>query len=128
MISQYLTVFVLGGLVTEFVRECIYWHRQCKPQEYPKQVNTLNAMPTSRHQAMSVDELLEASIEPNAELTRIEKAVCRKVGAQADSNEADVVMHAVRDGYDWDSVRELAERQLWAPGKFSPTNRIYGRI
>lgn len=122
-VSWFIAGLICGAAGLEFVRECIDWRRTLKTQVYPTRVNVDLAQPTSMHRSMSIPQLLDATLEPLAELQRIEREVCKRVGAKPDSNESDVVMHAVRDGHQWDAVLELEREHLNRP-KPAFSNRV----
>lgn len=115
--SFFFTGIVCGAAGIEFIRECFRHRADCKRQEYPTQVNVDNAEPTRMHSLLATPDLLEATIQPNAELKRIERELCKRVGAKFDSNEADKVMEAVYDGRDWDAVLDLERDHLFGGTK-----------
>lgn len=120
-ISGLIAGVIIGAGGVEFIRECFEWRKVLKPQEYPTQVNVENAEPTSMHGLLATPDLLEATIQPNAELKRIERELCKRVGAKFDSNEADKVMEAVYDGRDWDAVLDMEREHLFGTKQ---TNRV----
>jgi hydroxymethylpyrimidine/phosphomethylpyrimidine kinase len=109
-ISEILTAMLGGAAVTELVREA--WRRMRASAEV---IEPVVAEPKSA--PLTIDDLLDSTIEPNLQLLHIEREVLKLTGAGHDSDEADLVMEAVYDGRNWDKVREMCSGHLWTrPG------------
>lgn len=103
---SHLLAALCGGAVVQICHEA--WRRICAAAD---DVERPIEPPT-------MDDLMLESCHHRSELSRIEDTVRNRIGAKPDSDEADVVLHAVRDGHDWQAVLNL-ERDYLCGGGFN---------
>lgn len=99
----------LGWLIAAMLAVHLFWPYQAHEHRIFREIDS--APVPDRLTAMSVEQLLDATIDPHRELIGIEKALCAQCGCEYRDNSytSEVVFHAVRDGHDWSEVMSLAD-------------------